>query len=139
MVTYWWRYCRNICKTNIYSFEYLSNERISNSNFYRRHLEINTLVILLYFHRTCRRTRTVPYFDKIFETKYSKTIRQKFKVNIFSDRVKLALSGSYFSFIFCRIVFENFDKENWFRYGTDTVRRQIRWKYSINIVFYFTM
>ena len=36
---------------------------------------------------------------KIFETKYSKTIRQKLKVNIFSDRVKLDLSESYFSFI----------------------------------------
>ena len=54
----------------------------------------------LYFHRTYRRTRTVPYFDIIFETKYSKTFRQKFKANIFSDRVKLALSESYFIFIF---------------------------------------
>ena len=46
--------------------------------------------------------------------------------HIFSVRVKLTLSESYFSFIFCRLVFENFDKENCFKYGTDTVRRQIR-------------
>ena len=91
---------------------------------------------LLYFHRTCR-TRTLPYFDKIFKTKYSNTIRQKFKVNIFSDRVKLALSESYFIFIFWRLVFDNFYKENWFKYGTDTVRRQIRWKYSRKISMHF--
>ena len=94
---------------------------------------------LLYFHRFCRHTRTVPYFDKKFETKFSKNIRQKFKVNLFSDRVKLALSESYFSFIFCRLVLENFDIENWFRYGMDTVRRQIRWK-NITLtctIFYF--
>ena len=86
----------------------------------------------LYFHQTCRRTRTVPNFDKIFDTKCSKTIRQKFKMNIFSDRVKLVLSESYFSFIFCRLNFENFDKEN--RYGTDTIRQQIRWNLSPNRV-----
>ena len=41
--------------------------------------------------------------------KFSKTTRQKFKVNIFSDRVKLALSEYFLTFNICRVVFENFD------------------------------
>ena len=51
----------------------------------------------MFFHRTCRRTRTVPYFDKNFETKYLKSIRQKFKVNIFSSEV---VRAGYFKELF---------------------------------------
>ena len=56
--------------------------------------------------------RTVPYFfDHIFESKFSKTTRQKFKANIFSERVNLALSESFLTFDICRVVFENFELE----------------------------
>ena len=64
------------------------------------HNKINSKYITV-LPRNCRRTRTVPYFDNIFETKYSNTIRQKFQVKKFSDRGKLTLSESYFIFILC--------------------------------------
>ena len=64
---------------------------------------------LLKSHRICLRTRTLPNYDKHFESKFSKTSRHKFKVNIFSDRVNLALPESYLTFNICRVVYENFD------------------------------
>ena len=93
-------------------------------------ISYKTAMALRFFHRNRRRTRTVPYFDQIFESKFSKTARKKFKVNILSDRVNLALSESFLTFNICRVVFVSFDLENRLRYGTDTVWRQIRWKYS---------
>ena len=50
-------------------------------------------------------------------------MRQKFKVNIFSDRVKAALSESFLPLNICRVVFENFDLEDSI---TVRVRRGIR-------------
>ena len=64
-----------------------------------------------------------------FESKFSKTTRRKFTLNILSFRVYLTLSESLLNFNNCRIVFENFDIENLLQYHMDTVRRRIRWKY----------
>ena len=69
-----------------------------------------------------------PYFDQTFVSKFSKTSRHKFKVNILFDRVILALSESFFTLNICRVVFENFNLENLLQYLT--VRREIRWKHS---------
>ena len=60
------------------------------------------------------------FFDQIFEIKFSKITRQKFKLNIFCERVDLALSESFQTFNICRVIFEHFDLENWLRYGADT-------------------
>ena len=39
---------------------------------------------------------------------------------MFTDRVTLALSESFLTFNIRRVVFENFDLENWCEYGSET-------------------
>ena len=46
---------------------------------------------------------------------------------MFSDKVNLVLSESFLTFNICRVVFENFDFE---KLITETVRRQIQYKYN---------
>ena len=79
---------------------------------------------ILFFHRICLRIRTVLYFDQTFESKFSKTTRPKFKVNIFSDRMNLALSEYFSNFNICRVVFKNFDLKNslWYEFGQSLIK-----------------
>ena len=93
-----------------------------NSYFHKEHFDI----LLLYLLRICIRTRTVRYFDKIFESKFSKTTRQKFKMCIHFYRTDVALSEYEFTLNFCRVVFEKIDSNVRLRYGTHTVRKQVR-------------
>ena len=44
-------------------------------------------------------------------------------------RTGLALSEYNFTFNFCRVVIEKFGFELWLRYGTHTVRKQVRCSY----------
>ena len=46
------------------------------------------------------------------DSKFSNTTRQKFMVNIFSNRVNSVLSESFLTLKICRVVLENFDLEN---------------------------
>ena len=49
---------------------------------------------------------------------FSKFLRQKLKVTIYSYRASLALSEFNFTFELCRVVFEKFDLKAWFKYST---------------------
>ena len=51
---------------------------------------------------------SVPYLNQTLKTKFSKTPRQKLKVNMYSYRVSLVLSEYNFTFNFYRAVFEKF-------------------------------
>ena len=52
------------------------------------------------------RYRTEPYLHHSLKTYFSKTTRQKLKVNVYSYRASLVLSEFNFTFNFCRVVFE---------------------------------
>ena len=82
-------------------------------------------IYLQHFHRICSRTVSVPYFNQSSKLIFSKLRRQKMKMNIQSGRVSLSLLEFDFFIKFCRVVFENFDLEVWFKYGTVRVREQI--------------
>ena len=81
---------------------------------------------MIQFNIICLRTRTVPYFYKTKKSKFSKTTRQKFKMYIYTYRIDLALSEYDFTFNFCRVVIEKLGFKVRLRYGTHTVRRQVR-------------
>ena len=67
--------------------------------------------MLKYIFHTVLPSNLSPYLnrtvlhDHFFESKFSKTTRQKFIVYIFSDRVNLALLESFLTFNICREVF----------------------------------
>ena len=63
---------------------------------------------------------SVLYPYRTLKTNFSKTPRQKLKVNIYSYRVSLALSEYNFTFNFCRVVNEKFGFKVRLRYGTET-------------------
>ena len=81
-----------------------------------------------HIHQICSRTRTVPYLNQTSKSKFSKTTRQNLIKKSNSNRERLTLPDCIFIFIFCRRNFEKISLELWLKYGTDTVREQIRWK-----------
>ena len=72
---------------------------------------ISKIDFFLISTRTC--LRIVLYSYQTFKTNYSKTSRQKFKVNIYSYRASLALSEYNLTFNFCRRVSEKLVFKVW--------------------------
>ena len=62
----------------------------------------------------------VPYLNQILELNFSITTRQILKVNMYSDRINLALSEYNFTFNFFRVVIEKLYSKIMLRYGTGT-------------------
>ena len=60
------------------------------------------------FHRICSRTRTVPYLSYSLKPEFLKTIQEKLKIKLFSDRARLNLSGYIYNSNVCQITFEKF-------------------------------
>ena len=81
-----------------------------------------------------RRTylRSVPYPNQTLKRDFSKTLRYKLKVNIYSYRVRLVLSEYDFIFNFCRGVFLEIGLQSLIM-----VRRQVQRKYCIKPWSYF--
>ena len=84
------------------------------------------LLIIQQFRRTC----LVPYPDQTLKTNFSKTPRQKLKVNIYSYRESLALTEYIFTLNFCRAVFEEISLQSFYysivRYGDRSGQTYVR-------------
>ena len=68
----------------------------------------------------------VPYFEQTLRSKFSKITRQRFKMYIHFYRTGVALSEYNFSYNFCRVLIEKFGFKVRLRYGSPTVRKQVR-------------
>ena len=56
-----------------------------------------------------------------WKSNFSKTIRQNFKVNVYSEREIFTLLENVFTIKFCRVVFEKFDLQKVERYKIERI------------------